>query len=84
MSCPTLDLSVTWDSDDRNLLIYRPPDQTVSKIHQVAPPGHKAPEVQAVTWKPDGEPFLHPCRPFITSYSFYIFFIFSIMLTNLI
>lgn len=55
ISCPTLDLAATWDQDDRNLLVYRPPGQIVSKIHQVASPGEKAPEVCAVTWRPDGE-----------------------------
>jgi anaphase-promoting complex subunit 4 len=49
-----LDLSATWDAVGKNLLIYRPPGQVVSKIHQVAPPGSKAPEALAVTWKPDG------------------------------
>ncbi|KAH8686721.1 anaphase-promoting complex, cyclosome, subunit 4-domain-containing protein [Ilyonectria robusta] len=55
VSCPTLDLSATWDSTGRNLFIYRPPKQAVSKIHQVGAPGQKAPEAQAVTWKPDGQ-----------------------------
>ncbi|KAI5459994.1 anaphase-promoting complex, cyclosome, subunit 4-domain-containing protein [Mariannaea sp. PMI_226] len=55
VSCPTLDLSVTWDSTSRNLFIYRPPAQAVSKIHQIATPGQKAPDAQAVTWKPDGQ-----------------------------
>jgi anaphase-promoting complex subunit 4 len=53
-SCPTLDLSATWDAAGKNLFIYRPPSQAVSKIHQVAAPGKKAPDAQAVTWKPDG------------------------------
>lgn len=53
-SCPTLDLSATWDAAGRNLFIYRPPSQAVSKIHQVAAPGKDAPVPQAVTWKPDG------------------------------
>lgn len=61
VSCPTLDLSATWDSTGRNLFIYRPPRQAVSKIHQVGAPGQKAPEAQAVTWKPDGE--FHPTSP---------------------
>ncbi|EHK18259.1 uncharacterized protein TRIVIDRAFT_47402 [Trichoderma virens Gv29-8] len=55
VGCPTLDLAATWDQDDRNLLVYRPPDQIVSKIHQVAAPGEEAPEVRAVTWRPDGQ-----------------------------
>lgn len=55
ISCPTLDLAATWDQDDRNLLVYRPPGQIVSKIHQVASPGEKVPEVCAVTWRPDGK-----------------------------
>lgn len=54
VGCPTLDLCTTWDGGDKNLLIYRPPNQTVSKIHQVGPPGTKAPDALAVTWKPDG------------------------------
>ncbi|KAK7433094.1 hypothetical protein QQZ08_000023 [Neonectria magnoliae] len=55
VSCPTLDLSATWDGAGRNLFICRPPKQVVSKIHQVGAPGQKAPEAQAVTWKPDGQ-----------------------------
>ncbi|KAF7560005.1 hypothetical protein G7046_g4140 [Stylonectria norvegica] len=55
VSCPTLDLSATWDGEGRNILVYRPPGQTVSKIHQVSPPGEKAPEALAATWKPDGQ-----------------------------
>lgn len=55
IGCPTLDLAATWDQDDRSVLVYRPLDQVVSKIHQVASPGEKAPEVCAVTWRPDGK-----------------------------
>ncbi|RMJ07220.1 hypothetical protein CDV36_013174 [Fusarium kuroshium] len=55
VSCPTLDLSATWDAAGRNLLVYRPPSQVVSKIHQVGAPGQKAPEAQAVTWRSDGQ-----------------------------
>ncbi|KAM0303587.1 hypothetical protein ACHAPM_003156 [Fusarium culmorum] len=55
VSCPTLDLSATWDAADRNLLVYRPPGQVVSKIHQVGPPSQKAPDAQAVTWRSDGQ-----------------------------
>ncbi|RGP73650.1 anaphase-promoting complex subunit 4 [Fusarium sporotrichioides] len=55
VSCPTLDLSATWDASDRNLLVYRPPGQVVSKIHQVGLPGQKAPDAQAVTWRSDGQ-----------------------------
>ncbi|KAF4971685.1 hypothetical protein FSARC_1563 [Fusarium sarcochroum] len=55
VSCPTLDLSATWDAADRNLLVYRPPGQVVSKIHQVGAPGQKAPDAQAVTWRSDGQ-----------------------------
>ncbi|KPM46299.1 hypothetical protein AK830_g353 [Neonectria ditissima] len=55
VSCPTLDLSTTWDSAGKNLFVCRPPRQVVSKIHQVGAPGQKAPEAQAVTWKPDGQ-----------------------------
>ncbi|OAA58788.1 anaphase-promoting complex component Cut20/Apc4 [Cordyceps fumosorosea ARSEF 2679] len=55
VSCPTLDLSATWDGSDKNLFIYRPPNQAVSKIHQLGPLGSKAPDALAVTWKPDGQ-----------------------------
>ncbi|KAF4989072.1 hypothetical protein FDECE_14824 [Fusarium decemcellulare] len=55
VSCPTLDLSATWDAVGRNLLVCRPPSQVVSKIHQVGAPGEKAPEAQTVTWRPDGQ-----------------------------
>ncbi|KAH6603942.1 anaphase-promoting complex component cut20 apc4 [Trichoderma cornu-damae] len=55
VGCPTLDLAATWDQDDRNLLVYRPPNQIVSRIHQAASPGEIAPEVRAVTWRPDGQ-----------------------------
>ncbi len=56
VSCPTLQLSATWEGGGgKNLLIYRPPNQVVSKIHQVGPPGTKAPDAVAVTWKSDGE-----------------------------
>lgn len=54
LSCPTLDLATTWDGGGKDLLIYRPPAQVVSKIHQVGASGTKAPEAVAVTWKPDG------------------------------
>ncbi|KAJ4021673.1 hypothetical protein NW752_004681 [Fusarium irregulare] len=55
VSCPTLDLSAIWDAADRNLLVYRPSGQVVSKIHQIGTPGQKAPDVQAVTWRSDGQ-----------------------------
>ncbi|POR37186.1 Coatomer subunit delta [Tolypocladium paradoxum] len=55
VSCPTLDLATTWDGGGRNIYIYRPPGHAVSKIHQVGPPGGKAPETVTVTWKPDGQ-----------------------------
>ncbi|OHF02630.1 anaphase-promoting complex component Cut20/Apc4 [Colletotrichum orchidophilum] len=54
-SNPTVDLSVSWDAQGKNLLIYRPREQVVSKIHQFAKPGQQAPEPQAVRWKPDGQ-----------------------------
>ncbi|OLN81792.1 Anaphase-promoting complex subunit 4 [Colletotrichum chlorophyti] len=54
-SNPTVDLSVSWDASGKNLLIYRPKDQIVSKIHQVAKSGQPAPEPHAVRWKPDGQ-----------------------------
>ncbi|KAF3354061.1 hypothetical protein VdG1_00318 [Verticillium dahliae VDG1] len=54
-SNPTVDLAVTWDAAARNLLIYRPRDQVVSKIHQYARPGTTAPEPLALKWKPDGQ-----------------------------
>ncbi|KXH30890.1 anaphase-promoting complex component Cut20/Apc4 [Colletotrichum simmondsii] len=54
-SNPTVDLSVSWDAHGKNLLIYRPREHVVSKIHQFAKPGQQAPEPQAVRWKPDGQ-----------------------------
>ncbi|KAF6806842.1 anaphase-promoting complex component cut20 apc4 [Colletotrichum sojae] len=54
-SNPILDLSVSWDASGKNLLICRPKDQVVSKIHQFAKAGQSAPEPQAVRWKPDGQ-----------------------------
>jgi anaphase-promoting complex subunit 4 len=53
-ACPTLDLSATWDSETGNLLIVRPKDQVVSKIHQLGGRGETPPLPQAVRWKPDG------------------------------
>jgi anaphase-promoting complex subunit 4 len=55
VTCPTLDLTATWDGASRNVLVYRPPGQTISKIHQLGPPGSKALDALAVTWKPDGQ-----------------------------
>lgn len=55
ISNPTVDLSISWDAADKNLLIVRPKDQVVSKIHQFAKPGESAPVPQAVRWKPDGK-----------------------------
>ena len=67
-SCPTLDLAATWESGGRNVFVYRPPDQTVSKIHQLPPPGGKAPEAVAVTWKADGERCAsHPAQEYVFS-----------------
>lgn len=54
VGCPTLDVATTWDGGSKNLFIYRPPGQVVSKIHQVSAPGEAVPEAVAVTWKPDG------------------------------
>ncbi|KAK1987036.1 anaphase-promoting complex component Cut20/Apc4 [Colletotrichum cereale] len=54
-SNPTVDLSVSWDAAGKNLLIYRPREQVVSKIHQFAKPGQQTPQPQAVRWKPDGQ-----------------------------
>lgn len=54
VTCPTLDLAATWDSVTKNVLLYRPPSQVVSKIHQLGPPGTKGPEALAITWKADG------------------------------
>ncbi|KAL0931684.1 anaphase-promoting complex component cut20 apc4 [Colletotrichum truncatum] len=54
-SNPAVDLSVSWDASGKNLLVYRPKDQVVSKIHQFAKPGESAPVPQAVRWKPDGQ-----------------------------
>ncbi|PHH84072.1 hypothetical protein CDD83_2534 [Cordyceps sp. RAO-2017] len=55
VGCPTLDVVATWDSGGRNLFIYRPPGQAISKIHQAGAPGQGALEAVAVTWKPDGQ-----------------------------
>ncbi|TQV92594.1 anaphase-promoting complex component Cut20/Apc4 [Cordyceps javanica] len=55
VSCPTLDLSTSWEAGDKILFIYRPPNQAVSKIHQLGPPSTKAPDALTVTWKPDGQ-----------------------------
>jgi anaphase-promoting complex subunit 4 len=55
VSCPSLDLTTTWDSSDRNVLVYRPSGQLVSKIHQFGKPGAKAPEALSVRWRPDGK-----------------------------
>ncbi|KAF4123247.1 anaphase-promoting complex subunit 4 [Geosmithia morbida] len=52
VSCPTLDLSATRESGRKNVLILRPPSQTVSRIHQL---GSKAPEPLAVAWKTDDQ-----------------------------
>ncbi|SPO01037.1 related to cyclosome/APC subunit Cut20/Apc4 [Cephalotrichum gorgonifer] len=52
-SSPTVDLSVTWDADSGNVLVCRPRDEVVSRIHQGGR-GH-APGVTAVRWKPDGQ-----------------------------
>ncbi|KYK55848.1 hypothetical protein DCS_07813 [Drechmeria coniospora] len=71
-SCPKLDLATVWDTGGRNLLIYRPPNQVISKIHHVGAPGKPAPEAVAVTWKPDGSwhPFGTPKpNPPVTSCS---------------
>ncbi|EFQ28492.1 anaphase-promoting complex component Cut20/Apc4 [Colletotrichum graminicola] len=54
-SNPTVDLSVSWDATGKNLLIYRPREQVVSKIHQFAKPGQQTLQPQAVRWKPDGQ-----------------------------
>jgi anaphase-promoting complex subunit 4 len=55
VSCPTLDLTATWDNSSNNLLVYRPSGQLVSKIHQFGGPGAKAPEALCVRWRPDGQ-----------------------------
>lgn len=62
LSCPSLDLSTTWDAAGRNLFIYRPPAQAVSRIHQVGVPGSKASEAVTVTWKPDGMAATRICK----------------------
>lgn len=61
VGCPTLDLCAAWDASDKNLFIYRPQGQVVSKIHQSGKPGSKAPDALTVTWKPDGECAFQPC-----------------------
>ncbi len=55
-TCPSAELSATWDLSIKNLLIYRPLSQVVSKIHQSSKRRDDAPEPQAATWKSDGEP----------------------------
>ncbi|KAM3468711.1 hypothetical protein MY5147_007656 [Beauveria neobassiana] len=55
VSCPTLDLSTTWDGEEKTLFIYRPSNQAVSKIHQIGSPGSKTPDALVATWKPDGQ-----------------------------
>lgn len=60
VTCPTLDLTVTWENGGKNLLIIRPPGQIVSKVHQLGQPGEKAPDVLAVKWKQDGMPHITP------------------------
>jgi len=63
-TCPTVDLTATWDATGKNLLICRPRDQIVLRIHQTAPPGTTAPEPQAVRWKPNGMlPAISPPLP---------------------
>lgn len=58
VTCPTLDLTVTWEGGGKHLLITRPPGQIVSKIYQLSAPGEKAPDALAVRWKPDGKPHI--------------------------
>ncbi|KEY69430.1 hypothetical protein S7711_05744 [Stachybotrys chartarum IBT 7711] len=61
VSCPTLDLSATWEQESKTLYVQRPPGQLVSKIHQYGRPGGKAPEALTVRWKPDGVFDLRRC-----------------------
>ncbi|PFH61107.1 hypothetical protein XA68_18171 [Ophiocordyceps unilateralis] len=55
VGCPTLDVASTWDSGSRSLVVYRPPGQVISKVHQLGGQGEMAPEAVAVTWSPDGQ-----------------------------
>ncbi|PKS10324.1 hypothetical protein jhhlp_002075 [Lomentospora prolificans] len=55
VSSPTVDLSVTWDGAGGNVLVYRPKNEVVSKIHQAAKGRREAAAVTAVRWKPDGQ-----------------------------
>ncbi|RDA93360.1 hypothetical protein CP533_0315 [Ophiocordyceps camponoti-saundersi (nom. inval.)] len=55
VGCPTLDVASTWDSNSKSLLVYRPPGQVISKMHQLGVHGEAAPEAVAVTWSPDGQ-----------------------------
>ncbi|RDA85012.1 hypothetical protein CP532_2051 [Ophiocordyceps camponoti-leonardi (nom. inval.)] len=55
VGCPTLDVAASWDSNSKNLFVYRPPGQVISKMHQLGVHGEAAPEAVAVTWSPDGQ-----------------------------
>ncbi|CAI6082187.1 unnamed protein product [Clonostachys chloroleuca] len=55
VTCPTLDLSTTWDNSGKNVYIIRPPGQIVSKIHQAGRLGVKPPEAVSTAWKADGQ-----------------------------
>ncbi|PHH72967.1 hypothetical protein CDD80_4128 [Ophiocordyceps camponoti-rufipedis] len=56
VGCPTLDVALTWDSGSSSLVVYRPPGQVISKVHQLAgAQGEAAPEAVAATWSPDGQ-----------------------------
>jgi len=55
-SCPTLDLSVSLDGEGSNVLVYRPRDQVVSRIHQAGGRARgREVGATAVRWKPDGK-----------------------------
>ncbi|KAF4591574.1 anaphase-promoting complex component Cut20/Apc4 [Ophiocordyceps camponoti-floridani] len=56
VGCPTLDVALTWDSGSSSLVVYRPPGQVISKVHQLAgAQGEAAPEAVTATWSPDGQ-----------------------------
>ena len=54
VTCPTLELTATWDATTSSLLIYRPSDQIVSRLHQNGRRGADPLQAEALSWRPDG------------------------------